>query len=75
MQRREIQSEIQAVSKKALWTGYVLSALPMLFLLMDSVMKLLKLVPFDLKARIGWICWLRNSRLDQRIQRIQELWT
>ena len=38
-----MQSESQAVSKKALWTGYVLSALPTLFLLMDSVMKLLKL--------------------------------
>jgi hypothetical protein len=38
-----MQSELQAVSKKALWTGYVLSALPTLFLLMDSVMKLLKL--------------------------------
>jgi hypothetical protein len=24
---------------------------------------------FDLKARIGWICWLRNSKLDRRIQR------
>ena len=38
-----MQSETQAVSKKVLWTGYVLSALPTLFLLMDSVMKLLKL--------------------------------
>ena len=38
-----MHSEIQAVSKKALWTGYGLSALPTLFLLMDSVMKLLKL--------------------------------
>jgi hypothetical protein len=38
-----MQTELQVVSKKALWTGYVLSALPTLFLLMDSVMKLLKL--------------------------------
>jgi hypothetical protein len=40
---REMHSETQAVSKKALWSGYVLSALPTLFLLVDSVMKLLKL--------------------------------
>jgi hypothetical protein len=66
-----MQSESQAVSKKALWTGYVLSALPTLFLLMDSVMKLSKLEV--VVKTTGWICWLGNPKLDQRIQRNQEL--
>lgn len=36
-----MQSE-NAVSKKALWAGRIVSALPVLFLLMDAVMKLVK---------------------------------
>jgi hypothetical protein len=34
-----------AISKKALWTGYVMSALPALALLMSAVMKLIKPAP------------------------------
>lgn len=30
------------ISKKALWAGYIISVLPILFLLMDGVMKLFK---------------------------------
>ncbi|MGH9947382.1 MAG: DoxX family protein [Pyrinomonadaceae bacterium] len=30
------------ISKKTLWAGYIISALPVLFLLMDGVMKLFK---------------------------------
>jgi hypothetical protein len=39
-----MQSEIQAgpVSKKSLWAGRITSALPILFLLIDGVMKLFK---------------------------------
>jgi hypothetical protein len=39
-----MQSESQPVlvSKKKLWTGRIISALPILFLLMDGVMKLVK---------------------------------
>jgi hypothetical protein len=35
-------SQAAPVSKKMLWTGYIISALPALFLLMDGVMKLFK---------------------------------
>jgi hypothetical protein len=37
------ENEIVAVSRKALWAGRIISALPVLFLLMDGVMKLIKL--------------------------------
>jgi hypothetical protein len=39
-----MQSDISSslVSKKVLWTGRILSALPILFLLMDGIMKLFK---------------------------------
>ena len=39
-----MQSDTQPtpVSKKALWAGRIISALPVLFLLMDGVMKLIK---------------------------------
>ena len=39
-----MQPDIQtaSVSKKALWAGWIVSALPALFLLMDGVMKLFK---------------------------------
>jgi DoxX-like family len=35
-----VQVQISAVSKKALWTGWIMTALPVLFLLMSGVMKL-----------------------------------
>jgi hypothetical protein len=34
-----------SVSKKRLWTGLVLSSLPVLFLLLDGIMKLVKPAP------------------------------
>jgi DoxX-like family len=39
-----MQSDTQdpSVSKRMLWTGWIISALPSLFLLVDGVMKLLK---------------------------------
>jgi len=39
-----MQSDIQTavVSKKAIWAGRIISALPVLFLLMDGIMKLFK---------------------------------
>jgi hypothetical protein len=37
-----MESETSTVSKKALWAGRIVSAVPILFLLMDSVRKLLK---------------------------------
>ena len=37
-----MQTETAPVSKKMLWTGRIISALPVLFLLMDGVMKLVK---------------------------------
>jgi len=38
-------SEIEPVSKKALWTGYVMSILPVLLLVMSAVMKFAKPEP------------------------------
>jgi DoxX-like protein len=35
-------SNTQSISKRALWAGRIISALPVLFLLMDGVMKLVK---------------------------------
>jgi len=48
-----MQSDTQAapVSKAVLWTGYIMSALPTLFLLMDGVMKLMK-PDFVVKATV-----------------------
>ena len=37
-----MQAEAAPVSKKMLWTGRIISALPVLFLLMDGIMKLVK---------------------------------
>src|SRR5438128_7692703 len=44
LERTFMQSDTQtaAVSKKALWAGRIISALPVLFLLMDGVMNLVK---------------------------------
>src|SRR6266513_4792690 len=42
-------------SKKMLWTGRIISALPVLFLLMDGVMKLLKpRVVVDATVQLGY---------------------
>jgi hypothetical protein len=35
-----VQTQIFPVSKKALWSGWIMTALPVLFLLMSGVMKL-----------------------------------
>jgi hypothetical protein len=47
MEDKHMQSSAQtaAVSKNALWTGYVISALPALFLLLDAVGKFIKPAP------------------------------
>jgi len=37
-----MEPQTNAVSKKALWTGRIISALPVLFLLVDGIMKLIK---------------------------------
>jgi hypothetical protein len=44
LEEKFMQSNIQTAptSKKMLWTGRIISALPVLFLLMDGVMKLFK---------------------------------
>jgi hypothetical protein len=43
------------VSKKMLWTGRIISALPVLFLLMDGVMKLFKpAVVVDATVKLGY---------------------
>lgn len=41
----ESNAQITRVSKKILWTSYVISFLPALFLLLDGVMKLIKPAP------------------------------
>lgn len=44
-----------AMSKKMLWTGHIISALPVLFLLMDGVIKLIKPAPVvEATVRLGW---------------------
>jgi hypothetical protein len=52
-----MQSNIETtnVSKAALWTGYVLSALPVLMLVFSAVMKLAKPTPVvEEFTRLGW---------------------
>ena len=52
-----MQSDIQTapVSKKMLWAGRIISALPALFLLMDGVMKLFKpRVVVDTTVQLGY---------------------
>jgi len=52
-----MQSVTQTVllSKKVLWSGRVLSALTVLFLLFDSGLKVMKLAPaVDATARLGY---------------------
>jgi hypothetical protein len=51
----ESDTQTAPVSKKALWTGRIISALPALFLLLDGVMKLLKPAPVvDATVRLGY---------------------
>ena len=48
-------AQLATPSKAQKWTGYVLSTVVVLFLLMDSVMKLLKLpVVLDASAKLGF---------------------
>ena len=50
-----MQSETGAVSKKMLRTGRIISALPVLLLLLDGVMKLIKPAPVvDATVRLGY---------------------
>lgn len=52
-----MQSEIQSapVSRNALWTGRVISALPALFMLLDGIMKLIKPAPvIEATVRLGY---------------------
>ena len=50
-----MQSNTQPASTKAIWAGRVISALPVLFLLMDSVMKLMKLAPVvEATVKLGY---------------------
>src|SRR5437660_851598 len=48
-------TQTATVSKKTLWAGRITSALPALFLLMDSLMKVLKLAPaVEGTAQLGY---------------------
>ena len=50
-----MQSDGQNVSKKMLWTGRIISALPVLFLLIDSTMKLVKpLMVVEATVKLGY---------------------
>ena len=50
-----MQPETGPVSKKMLWAGRIISGLPILFLLMDGVMKLIKpAVVLDATVRLGY---------------------
>jgi len=51
----ESDSQTTSVSNKALWAGRIVSALPVLFLLMDGVMKLFKpAVVVDATVKLGY---------------------
>ena len=50
-----MRSNTQSISTKAVWAGRIISALPVLFLLMDSVMKLMKLAPVvEATVKLGY---------------------
>ena len=52
-----MQSDTQtaAVSKKALWAGRIISALPVLFLLLDAIMKFVKPAPVvEATVKLGY---------------------
>jgi hypothetical protein len=49
------ENQTTEVSKKAVWVGRIISALPILFLIMDGVMKLFKpAVVLDATVKLGW---------------------
>jgi hypothetical protein len=49
------ENQSTEVSKKAVWAGRIISALPILFLIMDGVMKLVKpAVVRDATIKLGW---------------------
>jgi len=51
----ESSTQNAAVSKKALWAGRIISALPILFLLMDGVMKLVRpVVVVETTVKLGY---------------------
>jgi len=50
-----MQTETAPVSKKMLWIGRIISALPVLFLLMDGIMKLVKpAMVVDATVQLGY---------------------
>ena len=50
-----MQSSIRSVSKRALWAGRIISALPILFLLMDATMKFVKPGPVvEATLKVGY---------------------
>ena len=50
-----MESDTTAVSKKALWAGRIVRALPVLFLLMDGIMKLIKTAPVvEATVKLGY---------------------
>ena len=49
------ENQKSEVSKKAVWAGRIISALPILFLIMDGVMKLFKpAVVVEATVKLGW---------------------
>ena len=53
--RKQSISQNAHVSKKMLWAGRIISALPALFLLVDGVMKLVKPAPVvEATVRLGY---------------------
>jgi hypothetical protein len=51
----QADTQTAPVSKKALWAGRIISALPVLFLLMDGVMKLVKAAPVvEATVKLGY---------------------
>lgn len=51
----QVGTEANTVSKGRLWTGWIISALVMLFLLFDSITKLLKVRPvLEASAQLGY---------------------
>jgi hypothetical protein len=57
LEEKNMQSANQsaATSKKMLWTGRIMSALPALFLLLDGIMKLIKPAPVvEATVRLGY---------------------
>src|SRR6185436_12919719 len=49
------ESKVEPISPKSLWAGRLMSALPVLFLLMDGVMKLIKpAVVVDTTKQLGY---------------------